>query len=547
MESKIEKEAKETISNIVSKAKKEAYEIIMPELESLRTELEMIKEDKVNSRNPSPFFQEMKSFYKEFSEEGISEAAFTFGGGGSNYIAEADRIHLTKSSRFRSEVSPFIKNIKDILRASVTNRTIKIDIPSDKIDTLINDILKKNKIYKRLKGWVENCYIDSECFIRLYLEEKGDFKLRETDSLEIREILYDEDDVEDIVGFERRYDTTEGEGVRYYRNGLNEESYSIDDKISFEENTIMFYFRYGYRPGRRGESQLLPILRWDRIYEDILLDLARLYHERAKVVWIKTIKGNDNNATSTTTRPYASSVFRVETDTIKWRIEDPNLADFNDQQYGRVHRLAIAAGVNMPEAYVFSDSSKTAYASLRKADTPFSLLVDDTQAMWSENIKEMVRVIIRELIRLKKIPKTTKIKRIPQSKFVEALSLAQGLNDDPKNERLNEALDNFDPQEEEVRINTEDIPVSVFFPKRNTENPLQTAQSLEVLRRAGVISQRTAIKMAGEDPELEMAMMKYDVTPIAIQTVDNKAKNVNQTRSQTPQDNYDKKLNKGTS
>jgi len=538
METPAEKEAKNLVDDVIKKVRRETLDSLIPTIEALKNEIEMIRGEKEAGRYIIPFSEQLKEFYDESKEEKLKED-YIFGGGVFSYTSEGNRTSLIKASRFRTEISPFIRNITNTLKASVTNKSVKIDIPNEKVDVVINDILKRNYLNRKLKGWVTNTFVDSEIFIRLYVRNDGNFLIRDTDPLEVTDIIYDEDDLENIKGFERQYShPNSGMITRYYRNGSNDEE---DYERDYENNIFMLYFKYGTRPGKRGESQLLPVLRWDRIYEDNLLDLATLYHERSKVVWIKEIRGNDVNSLGTTTKPYNSSVFRVETDTVKWRIEDSKLQDFNDDQYGRVHRLAIAAGVTFPETYVFSDSTKTAYASLRKAETPFSLLIEDTRAMWSENIKDMVKLMIRELVKIKKLPKTTTIKRIPQHKFVEALALIERHKDNY--ERLYEAFDNFDSEEEEVRIKTEDIPVAVFFPQHTLDNPLQQAQALEVLRRAGIISQRTAIKRAGEDPELEMALMKYDVTPISVSsTGTGGSRSASQTRTQTPDDNYDSKL-----
>lgn len=202
----------------------------------------------------------------------------------------------------------------------------------------------------------------------------------------------------------------------------------------------------------------------------------------------------------------------------------------------------------MPEAFVFQDSSNQSYASLRKADTPFQLLINDNQTFWSENIEEIVRAMLRHFVESGLLDEVIEIERIPQDRVLEVYAkVTEMLQEGKKVEEISIE----ETEKEKIAVKTVDIPISITFPKQPAENPLIQAQALEVLRRAGLISRRTGIKQAGLDSERELYLMDLE-GPVAepAQSMkppeDNKNKTKNSARSQTQDDNYDGKLGRGT-
>jgi hypothetical protein len=272
--------------------------------------------------------------------------------------------------------------------------------------------------------------------------------------------------------------------------------------------------------------------------------LSRLYHERSRVSWILKIKSGKQGAVDRSVLPFQGAVIKLETDDRTWRTEDPHLTDFNSRDYGAVHRSAISAGAGMAEAVVFEDSSNQSYASLRHADTPFSMLVADTQRMWSNDLKIFIRTILRELVKHEVLPEKIKIEKVP---VAEALKLVTGLlsknSEDIK--LVQEAADKLKVIMESAQVNefvesqivnTVDLPITIIFPRSLGDNPLLFAQAVTILSQAGIISTRTAQKWIGLDSKIEAMLIKYDIPKDNVQTG----------KTETARTNYDKKLNRDT-
>jgi hypothetical protein len=504
----------------------------------------------------------------------VSESAY-FMSGGIYSDNDFDREFFVKSARSKVKYTPFMRNIKNILRSVVLSSDFKIDIMHEDTDDFVTTMLNNTNFSERLTGWIENTFIDGECFPLLFMNDKGEIKIRDIDPLEITDINYHPTDIETTISYFRQY-TNQSQGTFkevYYDAQLPDTL--ADSMLDWEDVTVdyptgglsdryMFHFKYGYRKGRRGEMPLLPALRYDRIYEDIILDLARLYHERAKVVWILRYVGSTTEVDRTQS-PVQGGTVKVETDNRRWRIENPRLSEHTSREYGAPHRSAIAASVGMPTYLVFADSSNQSYASLRKADSPVNLLVKSTQTFWSNNLKIFIKVMLREWVRRGILPETVQVEKLPAQVSneiaQEVMSVVNyvGSNSQKLKEGI-EKLDTIDrkynitnleeaeakDKVETVTINTIDLPINIIFPKPESDNPLLFAQAINVLRQSQVLSQHTAMKMMGFEPDVEMALLGMEstiknatITPNVTNTIKDMGG-----KKETPEKNYSRKLDR---
>ena len=564
----VEQEISNALTKAVNIGAKEA-ELRIQELEKQFNSLFEIMDSKVIGADNfvEKYYRFHENDFQRFSGEkldpSIKEEVWGFAGGSPEEVyTDAQHHWFMMASRNKARYSPHIRNIVNLMGAATLINMVKIDIANEEVDRKVNSILSANNLPKLLRQWIPMKYVDGELFVLIYYKDDGRMMLRTLDSQEVEKVVYHQYDMSMVVGIKRNPKWVSGDAdscVKYYEIPSHKWPDDFHDELRTEMegkeelNKIGLYWKYGYRDGQRGELPLLPILRYDKIYEDILIDLSRLYHERARVLWIKKIKGNSVYATDRTAPPIRSGVYRLETDNIEWRVEDPHLADFNNDSYGRRHTLAMAAGVSFPEFLITQDSSSQSYATLRKADTPFTLTINDTQNMWSGNLAELTRVIIKLLIECEELPETINIQDIPQSQILESITLAKQIQENP--EKAEKIFERVTELEEATSgktrtIKTEEIPISIIWPRFFGDNPLQNAQALEVLRRSGLISQHTAIKLAGNDPELELILMQYDQMRIAQDQNEpaprKKSKAINQKRSQTGDANYDAKLGRGT-
>lgn len=466
--------------------------------------------------------KESKEYGSSFKD--ISEAAYMYAGGFAGISSEQDRF-FQLAAREKVKYSPHIRNIANTVQYAIAPSTVKIDIPNDQVDTIIEEELKKNKFQKRLKGWIRNCFVDGELFPLIFVRSDGTVKIRQVDPQEVVDIETHPEDKETILSYKREVtDLSSSETKTYYYPDYEYEEQKedeIDGKESenasqFPDGVYCMHFHYGFRDYERCEIPLMPVLRYDRIYTDLLMDLARLYHERSRVVWILKVRSGKQNGVDRTTLPFRDSVIKIETDDKTWRIEDPKLGDFNSREYGHPHRLAVSAGVSFPEYLVYSDSSNQSYASLRKSDSPFALVIQSTQSMWEGNLKEFIGFIIKKKVEKNQLPEYTEIERPP---IEEVFNLMAAL-DSKDSAKISECLEGIKVNEaakEKKRVKTVDLPVTVIFPKNIGDNPLLFAQAVSILVQAGIMSKRTARKWIGIDPDIEAMLVKYD-TPVDVQT-----------------------------
>jgi hypothetical protein len=474
---------------------------------------------------------------KESKEyENISEAAYLYSGGFTGISPEQDRFFQI-AAREKAKYSPHIRNIKNTVRESIVPSDVKIDIPNDLIDSDIEKTLSDNKFQKRLKGWVENCFVDGEIFPLVFVRRDGTIKIRQVDPQEITEFERHPEDKETILTYTREYDNNEGLQKVFYQDfdyeiQIEDEIDGYQSENDFMQGVYCTQFKYGYRDYERCEIPLQPILRYDRIYSDLLMDLARLYHERSRVVWILKVRSGKQGSVDRSTLPFRDSVIKIETDDKTWRIEDPHLSDFNSKEYGHPHKLAVAAGVGFPEYLVFSDSSNSSYATLRSATGPFKMFEQSTQSMWSDNLESFIRFIIRKKVEKKVLPEYVIIERPPLQEVLKIVDLLK-TGDSVK---LQEAVSSIQEIEKENRkVKTVDIPITVIFPKNMGDNPLLFAQATSILVQAGIISQRTARKWVGVDPDIEALLVKY-----------NTSMDVKTGSTEQPETNLDNKLRRDT-
>jgi len=495
----------------------------------------------------------------------VSEAAWGMGGGYYLAYSEEEREYFVKAARDKVQFSPFMRNIKNIIKSAVLSDSLKIDIPQEQVDIVVAEILKINNFDEKLKKWIPDTFVDSEKFVTFFINKDGNILLREVDPLDIEEIIYHPKDRETIIGYKQHYTTEDGDNnPKEYQDAFLDESKKntqLDWSISLgadgiKDDELMLYFRYGHRVGERGEIPLLPALRYDRIYEEIILDLARLYHERAKVIWILRIKGKESKDFSRTTKPVRGGTIKIETDNKTWRIENPRLADHTSKEYGSPHKGAIAASVGLPAYLIFADTSNQSYASLRKGDSPYNLTIKMHQSFWSDNIQRLIRVIIKELVKRKKLPEEVTIAKIPaqdaSSVMMEVMSVVNAVDTDQKKVlegmKMIEAIETkykVKLQEAEVKpvkvkIKTVNLPVNVIFPRQESDNPLLMAQALGVFVNLGIMSLRTARKKIGLDADLEAALILAEPAPEEPANVKKKTG-----KAEQPETNQSRKLDRG--
>jgi len=548
-------ETTKAITNAINQARKDTENSLLGTIQGLKEEVASLSAMVYNDKSLPEYEKAFIARYQESIDnlenrtkkrfEKLDESAFVIAGGLMQSTVEEDKF-FQLAARDKVRYSPFIRNIRNIIVSAALSGNIKVDIPHEETDQAVEKILASNKFSQKLKSWIANEFVDGEIFIPMFMRQDGTTKFRWLDPQEIMDIEHHPNDNEVILSFVRQFNSNGSTNIKNYPHvdyyeQLEDEVDGVSSKFQLESEPLVFYFKYGYRPEDRGELPLIPILRYDRIYEDVLIDAARLYHERSRVLWIRRLIGsNQQTGFSRTDLPTKGGVVKVETDYLRWRVEPSHLSDHVNREYGRIFRLAIAAGVGLPEYLIFEDSSNQSYASLRSANNPFYLTIGYIQSHWVDNIKELVRVVLRELVKRNILPEEVEIERLPIQEAYNIIAEVTKAMDMKDSNLLQEAKNKVDiTKREKITTKTIDLPVAVMFPKPVSDQPLLQAQALSILRQAGIISKRTSMKILGLDPQTEILLLKYE-EPKEIPS-----KSTVGGKTELPQTNLDRKIARG--
>jgi hypothetical protein len=73
METPAEKEAKSLVDDVIKKVRRETLDSLIPTIEALKNEIEMIRGEKEAGRYIIPFSEQLKEFYDLIKEEKLKE------------------------------------------------------------------------------------------------------------------------------------------------------------------------------------------------------------------------------------------------------------------------------------------------------------------------------------------------------------------------------------------------------------------------------------------------------------------------------------------
>jgi hypothetical protein len=260
---------------------------------------------------------------------------------------------------------------------------------------------------------------------------------------------------------------------------------------TFSRQNRMQALRLNMMGSIRGFTDMYATLRWYKIYEDFVMDRAILNHERSKVVWIRKVMGSGGIPGGRAQRSPKGGQVLTETENIEWKAVNAQINASDVSEDGRLIRLMISAGWGVPEHVLFQDPSNQVYASIRAQDTPFSQMVLGNQRHWSLDLQKTFRFVIREKVRLKRLPR-----RVPVEVFrAEARQkmddeikpmIREGASEKEIGESIRRLLKEQGTQT--VKVDSTDVKLRIDFPDVVQMDPLKKAQVSEVLKRAVLAS-----------------------------------------------------------
>lgn len=244
--------------------------------------------------------------------------------------------------------------------------------------------------------------IDGEIFFALFLGAQGQATIRRIDPLEITEIVSDPDDVEDVRYYKRDWSSTAGQSkTAYYLSFSNlEDKATLDSSgksVSKTEDAIVYHLAIN-TIGQRGNSTLLPVIDWIKLYRQFLASRVAIMLALARFAWKVKVKGgatavSDAKGAYQDQTPAAGAV-AIENMGADLQPIRTDSGARNAYEDGRQIKLQIAAGVGIPEQY-FGDISIGNLATAKTVELPMMKMFQSYQATWADaydDINQMVLV-----------------------------------------------------------------------------------------------------------------------------------------------------------
>ena len=276
------------------------------------------------------------------------------------------------ASWVRYFLDPIAGNIVDKLVFFSLGKGVKISALAEEADNYIQSLLRDYRFSNNQKWDYRRTVLDGE--IHYLLRRNDEKKLVEMERLISRYI----NDIKYYRGNPIYYQIDssffgEDSEDKWYRSARYDEfggDMLEDSPREVEDDAVVYTIKYG--DSRRGEPFLIRVLRWCQIYEEFDKDVARMMHEKARILLKKIISQNmADNPQQTTIKDappggYMLIAVKGETD---YEFMNVSLDGSGLKEVARILRAPICAGTHTPEHIAFEDASNENYASILEAKT----------------------------------------------------------------------------------------------------------------------------------------------------------------------------------
>tara|TARA_R100000008_G_scaffold86583_1_gene80302 strand:- start:5725 stop:7425 length:1701 start_codon:yes stop_codon:yes gene_type:complete len=402
---------------------------------------------------------------------------------------------------------------------------IKIEVENKKVENILNQFRYNNQMVKREKDFVRMAFIEGELFIGYYINPiSGEIKVRRIRPQEIMDVECHPGDIETKLAYHWDYDYTPTGTKQSYKKDVWVKDIGYDDlansafgqargyksKYEVADMPCVQFIKFGIDTEIRGRVPLQPVMRHLKYYEDWLMDRIRLNHERSKVVWVKEISGRMPETTERQRRAPAGGVMLVETENVKYRIEKPQINADDAKEDGLGILYTIGAGTSLPIHILNQRADQNVYASIRKADTPFSQYIRGKQEFFGEAFETMYREVLKQAVKAGQLPKTVRVPEYAQESMISVMSEINTMILEGKDpEYVTEQAQKMIGGKKAVMkpVNTVDIPMSLEFPEIIKEDMEAQAKVMQIHKSLGIVSSATLAKRAGYNWKHELQSM----------------------------------------
>ena len=242
---------------------------------------------------------------------------------------------------------------------------------------------------------------DGELFLAVFLGNQGQATIRRIDTLEITEFITDPDDKENVRYYKRDWNDAQAKShTDYYRSFANIKDVACQDSggNSKQKTTDALVYHLAINDlGQRGNSYLMPVLEWIKLYRKFLASRVAIMLALSRFAWKRKIKGGQTAIDAIKAKTHEKEIKAgsdllenegVDTQPIK--TESGASAAYQD---GRQIKLQVAAGTGWPEQY-FGDISIGNLATAKTVELPVQKMCESYQAIWQGAYEDIFRLIL---------------------------------------------------------------------------------------------------------------------------------------------------------
>lgn len=432
-----------------------------------------------------------------------------------------EKLHNIQDACFNKYISdPHMQSIVNNVKQYVLGRGIKYDCLDPKAQAVLTAFWKANLMERRQKRMVKSEFIEGEYFLAYFADfNTGRVKVRKIPPKQITDIETHPEDLETKRAYERSYNvngtptTTWYADVDYLSQKSEGNGGTSKHEGELKEGCFVQFIKDGFEDETRGRPPCYAILKWLKLYEQLLLDGASRWHELAKVLFFKKVKSPRGDISTRAERAPKGGVTLIETEHKTYRTEAPKVAAGEADTIGKMLLHRIGAGQTIPLYILDQDASNENYASIRKSDSPFSQMIIDRQDFWQIEFERMFRAVLWVNVEAKQLPEETKIKSYAVEVLIQVFDrinhrVIEGVEWQEVVGEIGKMLEG--KKEKETNIRTVDLPISIVFPDVIHENPKEIAEVLKIHKELGLSSKATMAEKAGYNWQHELVRMAVE-------------------------------------
>lgn len=325
---------------------------------------------------------------------------------GAEIVTDTDRKTMVREARLYSLRDPLCKRAVALMTDYSFGPGITWNMKDEPAKKLLETFWKSpnNKPLLSAKGQrksSDKLLVDGEIFLAVFLGAQGQATIRRIDPLEIIEFITDPDDKENVRYYKREWhDVQGGSHDNYYRSFANLKNEACKDAAgtSVQKNDDALIYHLAVNDiGQRGNSYLMSVLEWVKLYRKFLASRVAIMLALARFAWKQKIKGGQAAVDAIKAKTH-EQVIKAGSDLIENEGVDTQPIKTESgaaqaYQDGRMLKLQVAAGTGWPEQY-FGDISIGNLATAKTVELPVQKMCESYQAVWQGAYEDIFQLIL---------------------------------------------------------------------------------------------------------------------------------------------------------